>query len=289
MNRNNPFFSVIIPTHNRPEFLPKAVKSVLNQKYQNFEIIIINDASVEDYTEVEAFLKTDSRISYFRVNNKNRSKTRNFGIDKAKGDWICFLDDDDIYYDNHLEVLHENIVGTDGKYNLYHTFSVARKKSNLLKHKPYSRKERGTVGLFESGIPPIHTVCTKRKILKDVKFDEQLHFFEDMDLWLRVIGDSKVYVIDKFTVEYRFHDDNSVNDNGLNSIKLRVYSLNKLFKYNGSYKWCKVKAKYHIILILLVLKKNPILLFTSSSVSMLIQSFRIFMIGSFYKTSTKKR
>ena len=288
MSTNTPFFSVIIPTHNRPELLPNAVKSVLAQKYQNFEIIVVNDASVKDYTDVEEFLNTDYRISYFILDNKNRSKTRNFGIDKAKGKWICFLDDDDIYYDNHLKELHQNILSTGGKYNIYHTFSVARKEDlKLIKHTPYTRKKRGTVGLFEAGIPPIHTVCTKRKTLKLIKFDERLHFWEDMDLWLRVIGGSKVYVINKFTVEYRFHNDNSVNDNSLNSIKQRVYSLNKLFRYNGSNKWCKGKAKYHIILILLSLKKNPTMVFKSNSIYMLIQSFKIYMAGNIFNKSVK--
>ena len=219
LNKFKPFFSVIIPTHNRPNSLSEALESVLAQNFENFEIIIINDSSNDDYTTIENRLKKDERIEYYRVNYKNRSKTRNFGIDKARGKWICFLDDDDIYYDNHLQVLYNKIIETNEEHRFYHTFTTAKNNGELAKkHKDYTRKHKGKRGMFE-GIPPIHTIAVKSKILENERFNPKYHFWEDMDLWLRVIGDTEICLINTFTVEYRFHDNNTVNDFSLENLK----------------------------------------------------------------------
>ena len=80
-----------------------AVDSVLNQTYKDWELIVVDDGSTDNTKEiVEEFVKIDKRIKYIFQENKERSAARNNGIKKAKGDWICFLDSDDIYHMNHL-------------------------------------------------------------------------------------------------------------------------------------------------------------------------------------------
>src|SRR5262245_45342203 len=87
--------SVIIPTHNRADFLRGALSSVLNQTYQNFEIIVVNDASTDDTAKVVAAFE-DERIRFIRHDtNKGGSAARNTGILASKCDYIAFLDDDD--------------------------------------------------------------------------------------------------------------------------------------------------------------------------------------------------
>ena len=98
--------SVIIATHNRDSLLPVAVNSILNQTYQNFEILIIDDAS-EDYTPIiiSYLKKKDTRIKSFRSEtNIGPGKARNIGIANANGDLIAILDDDDIAIPNRLAV-----------------------------------------------------------------------------------------------------------------------------------------------------------------------------------------
>lgn len=105
--------SIIIPTYNRWEYLVRAVNSVLNQTYQNLEVIIIDDASTEkNYENLELFFK-DPRVKIIRcqINMKKlhnvsaaQGMTRNAGIQIAKGDFIGFLDDDDFFFPNKLEI-----------------------------------------------------------------------------------------------------------------------------------------------------------------------------------------
>ena len=95
--------SIIIPTYNRPKYLQKAIETIIKQTYSNFEIIIIDDASTLDSKNIVESFK-DKRIRYFR-NEKRRGApfSRNQGIDKAKGELIAFLDDDDEWMSTKLE------------------------------------------------------------------------------------------------------------------------------------------------------------------------------------------
>lgn len=97
-----PFLSVILPTFNRFFLLKKAIVSVLNQNYQDWELIIIDDGS-NDGTEskIQSFL-TDQRIQYFFQSNQGVTKARNFGAEKAKGEFLVFLDSDDLVKPNWL-------------------------------------------------------------------------------------------------------------------------------------------------------------------------------------------
>lgn len=88
----NPFFSVIITTYNRPDKLIRAIDSVLSQEFKDFELIIVNDGSTSDYSNVLSHIGGNEKIRYFFKENEERSVARNFGVEKAKGDWICFLD-----------------------------------------------------------------------------------------------------------------------------------------------------------------------------------------------------
>ncbi len=101
--KNKPLISVVIPTYNRPDFLKKAIKTVLNQTYRNLEILIIDDAStVNNQKNINNF--DDNRIIYFK--NKTRRGapySRNVGIKNAKGRFIAFLDDDDEWMPRKLE------------------------------------------------------------------------------------------------------------------------------------------------------------------------------------------
>ena len=98
----NPFFSIIIPTYNRANFIKKTMQSILNQSYTNFEIIVIDDGSTDNTKEIIDSID-DIRIQYYFQENKERGAARNFGTKKAKGKYITFLDSDDLFMPTHLE------------------------------------------------------------------------------------------------------------------------------------------------------------------------------------------
>jgi glycosyltransferase involved in cell wall biosynthesis len=100
----NPKVSVIIPTYNRANLLPRAIKSVLNQTFRDFELIIVDDGSTDNTRElVERFQKKDSRIKYFYKENGGPGSARNFGVKNARGNFVIFLDSDDMFLSGLLE------------------------------------------------------------------------------------------------------------------------------------------------------------------------------------------
>ena len=98
--------SVVIPLYNKEKQIAKTLQTVLNQTYQNFEIVIVNDGSTDGSVE-EVLRISDSRIRLVNQENGGVSAARNRGIDEAKGEYIAFLDADDLWDIDHLEVLYQ--------------------------------------------------------------------------------------------------------------------------------------------------------------------------------------
>jgi glycosyltransferase involved in cell wall biosynthesis len=106
----DPFFSIITPAFNRAVLLPKAIESVLGQTFKSFEYIIIDDASTDNTKEVVESFKDDRIIYSKNEKNLERGASRNKGIELSKGKYICFLDSDDEYCSNHLQILYDHII-----------------------------------------------------------------------------------------------------------------------------------------------------------------------------------
>lgn len=104
MGKNNPLVSVIIPAYNVEKFIGETLCSVLNQTYNNFEIIVVDDSSTDQTASVvNKFIQTDNRIKYFKIDHVGQPAIpRNFGISKANGELIAFLDSDDLWGKNKL-------------------------------------------------------------------------------------------------------------------------------------------------------------------------------------------
>lgn len=96
MIKNNPKISIIIPVYNTAKYLPSCLNSVVNQTYQNLEIILINDGSTDNSLQIiQKYTKKDSRIKVINQKNQGQSAARNAGLKKATGDYISFIDSDD--------------------------------------------------------------------------------------------------------------------------------------------------------------------------------------------------
>ena len=136
---NNPFFSIIIPTYNRENFLEKAINSIVDQTYYNWELIIIDDGSTDKTKElIDKFQIKDSRIIYLYQKNQERSAARNNGIKNSRGKYICFLDSDDEFKPNHLQLFSEVINTLDNaKHMLF-----AKYISPEIKNKHYNKYEK---------------------------------------------------------------------------------------------------------------------------------------------------
>ena len=97
-----PFFSVIIATYNRAEFIEKTILSILAQQFTDFEIILVDDGSTDNTLEVITPLLAE-KVNYFAKQNEERGAARNYGITKASGKFLTFIDSDDLMYPNHLQ------------------------------------------------------------------------------------------------------------------------------------------------------------------------------------------
>ena len=107
--------SVILSTYNRQKLLPRMLDSLLNQEFKDFELILVNNGSTDNTQSIcEEYAQKDQRIKLYRIEKNNGpSFARNLGIDKAKGDYICFVDDDDYCEQNYLSMLYNLITEYD--------------------------------------------------------------------------------------------------------------------------------------------------------------------------------
>lgn len=110
----NSKISVIVPVYNAQKTIKKCIESILVQTYKNLEIILINDGSNDKTEEIcEKLVQTDNRIKYYYKENTGVSKTRNFGLEKASGDYISFIDADDFLENNMYEIMIKEINNAD--------------------------------------------------------------------------------------------------------------------------------------------------------------------------------
>lgn len=208
------FFSVIIPYYNNKDYIKKTISSVVSQTVNQFELLIVDDGSCERIDDlIESF--DDDRIKYFFKTNEGVSKTRNFGIEKAIGEWICFLDSDDEWLPNHLSEIEKmhNLYPDCMFYLTSHKTVGAGKENASCDCLPFEG-EYCLVHDFlrlvwnNHGIIHTNSVCLKKELIIECGgFDESTSRGEDTDLWYRCSMLSDVALSKCITTIY--HRENS--------------------------------------------------------------------------------
>ncbi len=209
-----PLVSVIVPTHNRPQMLVEAVQSILNQTYPHIEIIVVNDGGVE-VEGVIRWLNRNGTITYVRHDrNRGLAAARNTGLRLARGKYIAYLDDDDLFYPEHVETLVTALEG--GPYRVAYT--DACQAAQVWDHGRYVTVSREVNfshdfqrdELLVSNRFPVLCVMHEKACLEDVGlFDETLTSHEDWDLWIRLAQREDFLHIPKVTAEYSWRTDGS--------------------------------------------------------------------------------
>jgi len=178
--------SVIIPTFNRSSFLKDAIDSVLCQKGADFELIVVDDGSTDDTQKiVESF---GEAVRYIRQANSGVSAARNKGIEIAKGEWLAFLDSDDFWLPQKLQIQCDYLQAKP-TFRICQTEEFWVRNGERLNPKKYHRKPSGYCfpKLLERCLVSPSAVMIHRDLFHEVGlFDENLPACEDYDLWLRI-------------------------------------------------------------------------------------------------------
>ena len=211
-----PFYSIIMPAYNAEKYIGEAIDSVLKQTFTNWELLVVNDGS-NDKTEtiVSKYIETDSRISLINQENKRLGAARNTGIRNSVGKWIAFLDSDDIWLPQKLEIQHQNIslrpdvdvFVSDGytyfediQHRLYYHFPVIKGF--------YDGKKLYGEEFVANKIPVLSAVVKKTMVLNvGFQAEEKISFgSEDWDYWLRIaLAGGNFFGMDERLFVYRVH------------------------------------------------------------------------------------
>jgi len=234
----NIFVSVIIPAYNPGLFIIETIKSILNQTHQNFEIIIIDDGSTIDFKkDLDLFFNNNDKIRYFFQPNQGLASARNMGIDNSLGDYIAFLDSDDLWFRNKLEEQLNYITFYDLIYTNYQIIneqsylSIIHNK-NLNHHQITSYKTELLIDNFIHGSGS--SVIVSKELLNKVGyFDINLNYGEDWDYWLRCAHlNFKFFHLQEDLVLIRRHSSSMQSTINTN---VRFDNIKKiLFKYQKS-------------------------------------------------------
>jgi len=223
--------SIIIPTYNRVEFIRQTVQSALGQTYPKFEVIVVDDGSTDNTQAVLA--QFGKRIRYIYQENKGQPSARNRGLQASQGDYLLFLDSDDIIPPNKLE-LHAAILEARPDFGLVYSGwqyinndgdvlgEVRPNKEGLLIKDMLRRR----FGLATTGAAVVRRDCFERVGL----FDESLRKGDDADMWLRIANAGFSFgCIEQPLIQYRIHQKRLSSDVTPQDVQYRFARLDRFF------------------------------------------------------------
>jgi glycosyltransferase involved in cell wall biosynthesis len=223
---SRPAISIVVPTFNRAALLKACLDSLLQQDYQNWECVLVDDGSTDNTAELYS-VHPDERIRYFHKENAERNLARNFGASKATGEWLIFLDSDDRFHSDHLSGL--------AKY-----FDLNKEAEFVIC--PYSKRNELGVVLeeqamnigsqlieklaFQNFIPP-SAVAIRRTMFDNIQFinSKTMLVGEDLLLWLKVLSRTRAFVFNQNSVDILVHKGQSMQ---LPQVQVILQSLDEL-------------------------------------------------------------
>ncbi len=252
MTSENPLITIIIPCYNAESFIHSSLKSVLKQTYENWRCFLINDGSRDNTSQIlQEYSSKDIRFKYFSHDNQGISDTRNVGIDNAEGDYLFFLDADDLITENALQTFVNEIEGgvdviagitsTVNGENLEEISQLQHPKEGSILFN--NEKQEVLIRTMESGLAPVaqNRLYSKSFLEKNnlrfksgILHEDELWFFETMSMA------KKVKFINHKTYLYRTDNTESITQNvGDKNLSSYLVILEKIFENycnNTSYK-----------------------------------------------------
>jgi glycosyltransferase involved in cell wall biosynthesis len=222
-----PFFTVVVPTYRRPEMLGEAVASILAQTFDDFELIVVDDDPAGS-AELALANLADPRLEYVR-NDRGRggAGTRNAGIFRARGAWVAFLDDDDVWLPDKLARQHRKIVESGPDlgmvYTGYAVYDFERRRV-IAERRCRSEGTSARKLLYRNYIGGLFSVAIRTDVLKAIGgLDERFPALQDLELFVRVASNAEVAFVDETLVLARKDHEERITRNA--SGKLRGSQL----------------------------------------------------------------
>lgn len=225
---NMPVISIVMPTFNRSGLIKEAVESVFNQDYSDYEVIIVDDGSTDNtYNSIERY---NANIRYIFQNNSGVSKARNTGIRAAKGNYIAFLDSDDLWDPRKLSTQLQFFENNPDSY-IYYTREIwMRNNSRVNPPQVYFPGDRNILPkLLKRCFIGASSVMVRKDLFDHIGyFDESLPVCEDLDLWLRIILKFPIFFINKQLTIKRMGQWPQLSTSIWGMDRYRIYIMEKL-------------------------------------------------------------
>jgi glycosyltransferase involved in cell wall biosynthesis len=208
-------FSIIIPTFNRAHLILDTLNSVKNQTFNDFELIVVDDGSSDNTRiTVENYISGNKLKNwhYYHKINEERGAARNFGISKANGKWITFLDSDDLLYPNHLRIA-SDFISKNSAVDVFHSaYEFRNHKNELIRQIVYPKNGNLNGAILNGNVFSCFGMFLKYTIFNDVKFEEDrnLSGSEDWLLWLKISARFKIHFQPQISGCMIQHDERSV-------------------------------------------------------------------------------
>jgi len=217
--------SIVIPFYNRIQLVLRCIESVIAQTYGNYEIILVNDGSTENIDQIISLANNSDNIKILYQVNKGPSAARNYGISVAEGEYIAFLDSDDLWKKNKLELQLNYMI--KNQYLYTHT-SYSRSDSGKIVNSGKSTYRYPFVGFHCRIATP--TVIVHKSLLEECNFDESIKVGEDTVLWLNISNITPLFGMNVDLATVHIDKDTTASSS---SLKIEAFfSINKAFR-NG--------------------------------------------------------
>ncbi|RXJ69006.1 glycosyl transferase [Halarcobacter ebronensis] len=233
-------FSVVVPAYNREKELPKCIESVLNQTFQNFELIVVDNGSTDNTKDVvEKYIIKDERVKYFwQENSGSPAGSRNTGIEKALGEWIAFLDSDDYWYLSKLEEV--NSIIDKSSHDIIAISHYEDKEINGVYHSTLEHGKVLSISAYEELLFQGNALSTsamtvrKDKLFEVGLFDTRKGYFavEDYDMWMKLAKVGLFAYIHKPLGVFSISDSNMSGNVELINSNLKFLVLNHIETLN---------------------------------------------------------
>lgn len=254
-----PLFSIIVPCYNVSDYVAKAIESVLGQDYMNWELVLINDGSLDSTLDVlNLYSQKDSRIAVYDIPNGGVSKARNYGLSVAKGDWIMFLDSDDWFESKALSTVSSYIQSHPDcdVFGFNHYYNTETKQWKQKSFNPSVLRRKGDeiewfkldtmfphydVVKNQASVGAIRGVWGKAfraSIIQkyDLRFIENLKISEDAIFCLDAFNHAReVILFNNYLIHYRIHSSSAMNKYSPNIMDINNMSLQSYSQYRNSF------------------------------------------------------